>query len=129
MLKDFKAFILRGNVVDLAVGIVIGTAFGNVVTSLVKNLLTPLLAIPGQVDFGDKEVHVGGGIIRYGAFLNDLIAFVMVALALYLFVVRPIARLSQWRRGPEAPATKACPECLSTIPVGARRCAFCTAPQ
>jgi large conductance mechanosensitive channel len=129
MLNDFKAFLLRGNIIDLAVAVVIGGAFGAVVTSLVTNILTPLLAIPGKVDFSAQELQIGGGIIKYGKFINDVIAFVMIAAAIYFFVVRPVARLSSLRAKPGEPATKDCPECLSTIPIAARRCAHCTSPQ
>lgn len=128
MLKDFKAFVLRGNVVDLAVGIVIGAAFGTLVSSLVKNILTPLLAIPGTVNFDDLQVQVGGGDIRYGLFLNDLIAFVTIAFGVFFFVVRPVNALMVRRRTePEvASTTRTCPHCVSSIPVKANVCAFCT---
>ncbi len=128
MLKDFKAFILRGNVVDLAVGLVIGAAFGAVITSLVKDVITPLLAIPGKTNFSDLKITVGGGVILYGNFLNALIAFVLVAAAMYFFVVRPVNKLMASRKTePDVESTtRDCPWCLSAIPVGARACAFCT---
>ncbi len=128
MLKDFKAFILRGNVVDLAVGIVIGAAFGTVITSLVKNILTPILSIPGTVNFEDLQAEIGGADILYGSFLNDLISFVSIAAAVYFFVVRPVnALMARRRTEPEVESTtKTCPYCLSSIPEGARACAFCT---
>ena len=129
MLQDFKAFILRGNVVDLAVGVVIGVAFAGVVGSFVTNLLTPLIAIPGEVDFSGLQATIGGGTFRYGQFLNDLISFVLIAAAVFFAVVRPMAAL-QARRAPAAEAnTKECPRCLSTIPLAATRCAFCTSDQ
>ena len=130
-MKGFKEFILRGNVVDLAVGIVIGIAFGAVITSLVKNLLTPLIAIPGKTDFSALQFTIGGGTFRYGAFINDVIAFVAIAAAVYFFVVIPVGKLMNRRKTetPVAETTKECPECLSAIPVAASRCAFCTSAQ
>ena len=129
MLKDFKAFILRGNVVDLAVAVVIGAAFGAVVTSFVANLLTPLISIPGKADFSSLRFTVNGSVFKYGDFLNELIAFVFIAAAVFFFVIKPINALAARRKkGQEAePGTRDCPECLSEIPELARRCAFCTA--
>jgi large conductance mechanosensitive channel len=131
MLKEFKSFVLRGNVVDLAVGIVIGAAFVAVVNSFVGNLLTPLLAIPGEVDFSRLDFTIGGGKFRYGRFLNDVIAFLLIAAAVFFFVVRPINTLMERRKTSRdvESESKECQECLSNIPRGARRCAFCTAPQ
>ncbi len=132
MLKGFKDFIMRGNVVDLAVGIVIGTAFTAVVKALVSDLFTPLLSIPGKVNFENLHFDVNGSAFRYGDFLNSFIAFLVIAAALYFFVVKPIEALNsarQRRRGNEDPETKSCPECLSSIPFLATRCAFCTAAQ
>ena len=128
MLKDFKGFILRGNVVDLAVGIVIGGAFGTVVSSFVKNLLTPLVSIPGKANFSQLHFTVHKSTFAYGNFLNDLISFVIVAAALFFFVVRPInVLMARRRRGQETePDTRPCPECLSEIPAAARRCSHCT---
>ena len=130
MLKDFKAFILRGNVVDLAVGIVIGAAFGTVVASFVKNLLTPLVSIPGKVNFSSLHFTLNHSTFLYGTFLNDLISFIIIAAAVFFFVVRPVNHLMSRRRAePEVESTtRDCPECLSSIPKAATRCAFCTAP-
>ena len=129
MLKDFKAFLLRGNVVDLAVAVAVGAAFGAVVTSLVKNILTPIIAIPGKTDFSALRFTIRNSHFLYGAFLNDVITFVSIASAVFFFVVVPINTLMARRKTePDVDSTvRACPECLSMIPVGARRCAYCTA--
>jgi large conductance mechanosensitive channel len=129
VLKDFKAFILRGNVLDLAVAVVIGVAFTAVITALVTDLITPLVAaIFGAHDFSSLTFTVNNSVFRYGAFLNALLAFVLVAAALFFLVVVPANALVQRaRREPTPdPTTKKCPECLSEIPIDARRCAFCT---
>ncbi len=128
-MKGFKAFLLRGNVVDLAVGVVIGAAFGSVVTAMVKDLLTPLIAaVVKAPDFSGLYFTLNGSKFLYGEFVNATIAFVIVAAAVYFFVVLPInALIARARREPPAdPTTKKCPECLSEIPIGARKCAFCT---
>lgn len=128
MLKDFKAFILRGNVVDLAVGVAIGAAFTAVVTSFTQNLLTPILAIPGgQVSFADLTFTIRGSQFRYGAFLDSIVSFLLIAAVLFFLVVRPINTLMALRKTePQVESTtRDCPECLSSIPVQARRCAFC----
>ena len=128
-MKDFKAFILRGNVVDLAIGVVIGAAFGTVVKSFVENLLTPLVSIPGKANFGDLHVTVRHSVFRYGLFLNDLISFLIVATAVYFLVVKPVnALMSRRKTEPDVESTtRDCPQCLSSIPKAATRCAFCTA--
>jgi large conductance mechanosensitive channel len=127
MLQGFKAFLLRGNVVDMAVGIVVGAAFGTVVTSFVKDLLTPLIAaIVKQPDFSKIAFTINGSKFMIGSFINELISFLLIASAVYFFVVMPVTRLMA-RFDPPAPsATKKCPECLSDIPMEAKRCAFCT---
>ncbi len=130
MLKDFKAFLFRGNLLDLAVAVVIGIAFGAVITSLVTNLITPLIAaIIGQPSFRNLFFTLNGSKFRYGAFLDDLLRFIFIAAAVFFFVVKPAtAMMNRMRRGSAAGAdTRACPECLSVIPIAARRCAFCTA--
>jgi large conductance mechanosensitive channel len=130
MLKGFKEFILRGNVVDLAVGVVIGAAFGTVVTAIVKDLLTPFIAaIVKQPNFSNLTFTVNGSQFMYGDFLNALISFLLVAAAVYFFVVLPIKKFTEKfkKPGPQQEATtKKCPECLSEVPKGAKRCAFCT---
>jgi len=130
ILGEFRAFILRGNLVDLAVAIVIGTAFTAVVSSLVKNLVTPVIAaIGGKPDFGALTFHIGKGVFRYGAFLDALITFLVVAAVLFFLVVKPVnTLLARFQPEPAvAKKTRPCPECLSDIPEEARRCAFCTA--
>jgi large conductance mechanosensitive channel len=128
MLKDFKAFILRGNVVDLAIGVVIGAAFGDLVKSFVDNLLTPLIAIPGTKDFKDYFFTVSGSRFGYGPFLNSLIAFLLVAGAVFFFVVKPVNALMNRRKTePDVESvTKECDFCLSSVPARAIVCAFCT---
>lgn len=126
MLRDFKAFLLKGNLVTLAVAFVIALAFASVVTSFVENIVTPMIAaIGGQPDFSALDFTVNDSVFRYGLFLNALIAFVVVAAILFFLVVRPYTTLSE-RFAREDPSTKDCPECRSTIPVAATRCAFCT---
>jgi large conductance mechanosensitive channel len=130
MLRDFKAFLLRGNVVDLAVAVVIGAAFGAVVNALVKDLLTPLIAaIVGKPDFSKLEFKIHGSTFFYGDFINFVLSLLFVGAAVFYFVVVPVnALVARSRREPPAePDTAKCPECLSVIPAGARRCAFCTA--
>jgi len=129
MIKGFKEFILRGNVVEVAVGIVIGIAFGTVIASFVKNLLTPLIAIPGSTDFGDLSFTIRDSEFAYGTFLNDLLSFVLVALAVYLAVVVPMNKLAERRNAGKAPTTKDCPECLGEIPAAAVKCMHCGSPQ
>ena len=128
MLRDFKAFILRGNVVDLAVGVVIGAAFGAVVTSFVANIITPILSIPGKSNFSSLHFTIRSSVFNYGAFLNALISFLLIATAVFFFVVVPVNKLMAKRKTePDVDATtRECPECLSSIPTAATRCAFCT---
>jgi large conductance mechanosensitive channel len=130
MLKEFRDFVLRGNVVDLAVAVVIGAAFGAVVTAFVADFMTPLIAaIGGQPDFSRLTFTINDSVFRYGDFLNRLISFLIIAAVVFFFVVRPLNKLMS-RLKPEPPLdqhTRACPECLSDIPEAARRCAFCTA--
>ena len=132
MLSGFKQFILRGNVVDLAVGVVIGTAFGGVVTALTKDLLTPLIAaIVKAPDFSALKWTLNGSTFLYGEFVNALISFLLVAVAVYFFVVTPLnALIARTRKAPVPadPTTKKCPECLSEIPIEARRCSHCSEP-
>ncbi|HSX24552.1 MAG TPA: large conductance mechanosensitive channel protein MscL [Candidatus Andersenbacteria bacterium] len=129
MLKDFKQFLLRGNVVDLAVGVVIGAAFGTVVTALVTDLLTPLIGAIAKVpDFSGLSFTVHGSHFMYGHFINALISFVLVAAAIFFFVVKPMNFLiaKSHKEAPVDPTTKKCKECLSEIPIDAKRCSYCT---
>ena len=132
MLKGFKEFMLRGNVVDLAVAVIIGGAFGAVVTALVKDLFTPLIAAIGcQPDFSAIVFTVNGSRFLIGDFINAVIAFLMIGAAVYFFVVAPVNALAaRIQRGEAAPSptTRKCPECLSEVPIAALRCAFCTSP-
>jgi large conductance mechanosensitive channel len=126
--KGFKAFLLRGNVVELAIAVVIGVAFGVVITAFVKDLVTPLIAaIGGQPDFSTMSFTINNSKFLYGDFLNALIAFIIIAAVIYFFVVVPYTAMVQRARKepPADPTTKKCPECLSEIPIDARRCAFC----
>ena len=132
MLKGFKEFILRGNVVDMAVGVVIGASFGTVVNGVVKDLLTPLIAaIVKAPDFSGLSFTVNGSQFLYGDFVNSLLAFLIVAASVYCFVIVPVNMLTA-RMKKDAPAasptTKKCPECLNEVPLAAKRCGFCTSP-
>lgn len=130
MFQEFKKFILRGNVVDLAVAVVIGAAFTNVVSAFVKDFLTPLIAsVQGDREFAKYAFEINGVAFLYGDFLNNLFTFLLTAAVVFFFVVQPINRLMELgrRKKPTAdPTTKKCPECLSEVPVMAKRCMYCT---
>ena len=132
MLSGFKQFILRGNVIDMAVGVVIGAAFGGVVTALTKDLLTPLIAaIVGKPDFSAISFKVHGSIFPVGDFINAAVSFLLIATAVYFFVVAPVnALVTRMKKAsvPDDPMTKKCAECLSEIPIDAKRCAHCAQP-
>jgi len=129
MLKGFRDFILRGNVVDLAVAVLIGTAFGAVVTSFTKDILMQLIAaLVKTPDFSGLAFSLHGTLIKYGSFLNATINFLIVASMIYFFVVLPLKYLMAKAKAPEAPTTKPCGECLSEIPLAAKRCKFCAQP-
>jgi len=131
-MKGFKAFLLRGNVVELAVAVVIAVAFGAVITAFVKDLVTPLVAaLFGKPDFSNLTFTINHSKFLYGDFINAVVAFVIIGAVIYFFVVVPYqALLARTRKEPPAdPTTKKCTECLSEIPKDARRCAFCTSPQ
>ena len=131
-MSGFKKFLMRGNVVDMAVGVVIGGAFGAVVASLVKDLLTPFIAmIVGQPDFSAIKLQVGSTTLNIGTFANTIVSFVLVAAAIYFFVVMPMNTLMARMNKPDpapVPTTKKCKECASDIPLEAKRCRFCTQP-
>jgi large conductance mechanosensitive channel len=132
IINEFKAFLLRGNVVDLAVAVVVGTAFTALVTALVADLVTPVIAaIVGKHDFSSLTFTINGSVFRYGSFLNALITFVSVATAVFFFVVVPVNALMRRRKTqPDVSSeTHPCSECLSEIPKPAHRCAFCGSPQ
>jgi large conductance mechanosensitive channel len=130
MFKGFREFIMRGNSIDLAVAVVIGVAFGAVVKAFVDNLITPFIAaIVGKPDFSGLAFTINGSIFRYGLFINALITFVLLAAAVYFVVVAPMEKLAERRARGADPETKQCPECLSEISHGARKCAFCGSPQ
>jgi len=128
-MKDFKAFLLRGNLVDMAVGVVIGVALAAVITALVSDLITPLIAaIGGKPDFSALSFTINKSHFLYGAFVNSLLAFVVIAAVVFFLVIKPVNALAARRRSdpPADAGTRQCPECLSEIPIAARRCAFCT---
>lgn len=129
MIKGFRDFILRGNVLDLAVAVIIGGAFGKIVASLVGDVLTPLIAaVIGKPDFSAIVWHVGAGNVKIGNFLNEVVAFLMVAATVYFVIIVPTNALMARFKKPVPdvpPATKACPECLSDMPLAAKRCAHC----
>lgn len=130
MLKEFKAFILRGNVIDLAVAVVIGVAFKAIIDIVVTGLITPILAIPSDKPSLDRLTStIGGAEFLYGAVIEEIINFLVIAAAVFFLVVRPVTRLMNRRRTePDVESTtRDCPYCLSSIPIGATRCAFCTA--
>ncbi|MGE5644708.1 MAG: large conductance mechanosensitive channel protein MscL [Acidobacteriota bacterium] len=127
MLKGLREFLFRGNVVDLAVAVVVGAAFGAVVTAFVKDLLTPLIAaLVGKPDFSGLTFTINNSKFLYGDFINAVVSFVLVGTAVYFFVVLPVRSMLARMAKPAAAQTQTCPECLSEIPVGARRCAHCT---
>jgi large conductance mechanosensitive channel len=136
MLKEFRAFILRGNVVDLAVGVVIGAAFGTIVTAIVKGFIDPLVSFVGTGDLAQKGFCVGtctpkhpGHFFNYGSVISTMISFIIIAAVVFFFVVKPVNHLMEMFKTeePAQKTTRDCPECLSSIPIGAHRCAFCTA--
>ena len=130
MLKGFRDFILRGNVMDLAVAVIIGAAFTGIVTALTEKIINPLLgAIIGKPDFGYLVGHVNGGVVRYGDFITAVINFLIIAAVVYFFLVVPTQYLvKKFHPVLTPPATKLCPQCLGDIPVAATRCKFCTQP-
>jgi large conductance mechanosensitive channel len=129
MLKGFRDFVLRGNVLDLAVAVIIGAAFSTIVASLTKGIINPLIAaFVGKPDFSALVAHVNGGVVTYGNFINAVIAFFLLAFVIYFFLVLPANKLMARVKGPEAATNKTCAECLSEIPLAAHRCKFCGQP-
>lgn len=129
LLKDFENFITKGNVIDLAVAVVIGVAFNAVVTALVSDIITPLIGIPGHVDFSVLTYTINGSTFMIGSFINAVISFVTIALVVFLLLVKPASKLEERRKAKEkaaAPTTKECPQCCSQIPIKAKRCMYCT---
>ena len=128
MLKGFREFLFRGNVVDLAIAVVIGAAFGAMVTALVKDLITPFIAaIVGQSDFSALTFTINNSKFLYGDLLNAVVSFVLIAAAIYFLIILPMNTIqARFKKPAAAPSTKECPECLSTIPLAAKRCAHCT---
>ena len=127
-MKGFRTFLLRGNVVDLAVAVVMGVAFNAIVQALVKDIITPLIAAAGGTpDFGSLAVTAGGATIRYGMFLNAVISFVIIAAVVYFLLVAPVSKLLAFAQRKREAAERDCPECLSVIPARATRCKYCTA--
>jgi large conductance mechanosensitive channel len=131
MLKDFKKFILRGNAVDLAIAVVVGAAFGAIVTALVKDMITPIIgAIGGKPDFSSLSFTINHSKFLYGDFINSIVSFLIIASAVFFFVIQPINKFQAAiarRKTPEDPVDRKCPECLSSIPKAANRCMYCTA--
>jgi large conductance mechanosensitive channel len=131
-MKGFKAFLLRGNLVELAVAVVIAVAFAALITAFVKDLVTPLIAaIGGKPDFSSLFFTINNSKFTYGDFINALVGFLIIAAVIYFLVVLPYQAFMERARSepPADPTVKKCPECLSEIPIGAHRCAFCTSPQ
>ena len=129
MIKGFRDFILRGNVMDLAVAVIIGAAFSAITKSLVEDVITPLIAaVVGKPDFSALVFTINGTPIKYGSFLTALINFLIIAFVIYFFLVLPFQKLLARIKGPEAATTKPCPQCLSDIPLAASRCKACTQP-
>lgn len=127
--NEFKDFVMKGDVVNLAVAVVIGVAFNAVITAFVTDIVTPLIGIPGHVDFATLTYTVNGSVFLVGLFINAIINFITIALVVFFFIVKPVEKMREMsakKGAPPSPTTKQCPECLSTIPLGAKRCAFCT---
>ncbi len=128
LVTDFKDFISKGDVLDLAVAFVMGAAFNTVVTAMVTDIVSPLIGVPGHVNFASITYTVNGSTFLIGAFINSIIAFLAIAIAVFFFIIKPVAKLNNLKKPKNAPGptTKTCPYCLSAIPLNATRCAFCT---
>lgn len=126
---EFKEFIFKGDVIDLAVGVVVGLAFNAVITAFVTDIVTPLIGIPGHLNFASLTYTVNGSTFLVGAFVNALINFITIAVVVFFFIIKPVSKMNEIaarKKTPPSPTTKLCPECLSVIPIKAKRCAFCT---
>jgi large conductance mechanosensitive channel len=128
-MSGFRKFLMRGNIIDLAVAVVIGVAFNAIVQALVKDMITPLITaiIGDRINFGSLHFHVGSAVFTYGAVLNAAISFLVIAAVIYWLIVAPAARVTAYANRNKAATDRPCPECLSTIPVAAKRCMYCTA--
>jgi large conductance mechanosensitive channel len=130
LIDEFKNFIMKGNVIDLAVAVVIGVAFNAVVTSFVSDIITPIIGIPGHVNFSAYAFTINGSVFMIGSFVNAVISFITIALVVFFFIIKPVSKMKEISASKESsksgPNTKQCPECLSTIPIKAKRCAYCT---
>lgn len=126
VIQDFKNFLMQGNVLDLAVAVVIGVAFNAVVMAFISDIITPLIGIPGHVNLASLTYTVNGSVFMIGAFINALIAFITLALVVFFFIIKPVSKLKERTSKNKDPDTKTCPECLSQIPAKAKRCAYCT---
>ncbi len=126
--NEFKEFILKGNIIDLAVAVVVGVAFNAVISAFITDIITPLIGIPGHVDFASLTYTINGSVFMVGSFVNAIIGFITIALVIFFFVVKPVNRMKELtsKKTVASQTTKQCPECLSAIPIKAKRCAFCT---
>jgi large conductance mechanosensitive channel len=126
--NEFKDFIMKGDVIDLAVGVIIGLAFNSVITAFVTDIITPLIGIPGHVNFASWTYTINGSVFSIGLFINTVVSFITIALVVFFFIVKPVSKMKETttKKVQVSPTTKQCPECLSNIPIGAKRCAFCT---
>ncbi len=126
MLQEFKKFLLRGNVIEIAVGIVVGTAFNQLVQAFVRDILTPIISIPGTVNFSQLSLKIGGSIFSYGDFLNLLVSFLVISASVFFVVVKPVNYLNSRRQANTEAETKTCQYCVSEVPIQATKCKFCT---
>ncbi len=125
---EFKDFVMKGNVIDLAVAVVIGVAFNAVITAFVSDIITPLIGIPGHVNFSAFTYTINGSVFMIGSFVNAIISFITIALVVFFFLVKPVSKMKERaeKKNTVTPTTKTCPQCLSLVPIAAKRCAFCT---
>lgn len=126
--KDFREFVLRGNVIDLAVGVMIGAAFAKIVAALVKDIVTPFIGMFGKLDLSGYNATINGAKFGFGDFLNEVVSFLIIAFVIFFFIIKPVNHLMTLRKTDTAadPITRECPFCLSSVPAAATRCAFCT---